>query len=159
MFPHQDIHKYTWTSPDEKTHNQIDHTLIDRRWHSRILDVRSFKGADCDTDHYLVVTKVRERLAVSKQAAQKFDGKRFNLRKLNKLEVRKQYQIEITNKFAALENLHDNEDINRAWENIKENIKTSAKESLGLRKFKQHKPRFDEECLYFLDERKQAIMQ
>jgi len=50
---------------------------------------------------------VRERLAVCKKAAQKFDGDRFNLRKLNKPEVRKQYQIEITNRFAALENLSD----------------------------------------------------
>ena len=47
--------------------------------------------------------------------------------KLSKLEVRKQYQIKISNRFAALENLSDSEDINRAWENIKENIKTSAK--------------------------------
>jgi hypothetical protein len=39
-------------------------------------------------DHYLVVTKVRERLAVSKQAAQKSDGERFNLRKLKELEVK-----------------------------------------------------------------------
>ena len=92
-------------------------------WNS-IIDVRSFRGADCDTDHYLVVAKVRERLAVRKQAAQNSDGVRFNLRKLNDLEVRKQYQIEITNKFAALKNACEDEDINRGWENIKENIKT-----------------------------------
>ena len=55
MFPHRDIHKHTWTSPDEKMHNQIDHILIDRRRQSRILDVCSFREADCDTDHYLVV--------------------------------------------------------------------------------------------------------
>ena len=66
---------------------------------------------------------------MGKLAAQRFDRKRFNLRKLNELEVRKQYQIDITNRFAALENLNDDEDVNRTWENIKENIKTSAKES------------------------------
>ena len=65
------------------------------------------QGVECDTDHYLVVAKVRERLAVSKQAAQKFDGERFNLRKLNELEFRKQYQIEITNRFVVLENWSD----------------------------------------------------
>jgi len=78
MFLHRNICKYTWASTDEKTHNQIDHLLIDRRWHSIILDVRSFRRTDCDTDQYLVVAKVRERLAVSKQAAQKFDVERFN---------------------------------------------------------------------------------
>jgi len=133
--------------------------LIDRRWHLSILDVRSFRGADCDADHYLVVAKVRERLAVSKQAAQRSDGEKSNLRKLNKLVVRKQYQIEITNRFTALENLSDDEDMNRAWKSTKENIKTSAKESIALQELKYNKPWFDEECLGFLDQRKHAKMQ
>ena len=56
-------------------------------------------------------------------------------------------------------NLSDGEDINRVWENIKKNIKTSAKQSLGLHELKQDKPWFDEEGLGFLDQRKQAKMQ
>jgi hypothetical protein len=87
------------------------------------------------------------------------DGERFNLRKANELEVRKLYQIEITNRFAALENLSDGEDINRGWESIKENIKTSAKESLGLHELKQNKPWFDEDCLGTSDQRKLAKVQ
>ena len=39
MFLHGNIHKYTWTSPDDRTHNQTDHILIERRWHSSIRDV------------------------------------------------------------------------------------------------------------------------
>jgi len=58
-----------------------------------------------------------------------------------------------------LENLSDGEDINRAWENIKETINTSAKESLGLHELKQNEPWFDEECLGFIDQRKQVKMQ
>jgi len=149
MFPQRNIHRLT-------TKLII---LIDRRRHSSILDVRSFRGADCDTDHYLVVAKVRERIALSKQVAQVFDRERFNLRKLNELEVKKKYQIEITNRFAALEKLNVDEDVSRDWEYVKENIETSIKESLGLHELKQHKPWFDKECLGFLDQRKQAKMQ
>jgi len=106
-----------------------------------------------------VTAKVRERLAVGKQASQRFDRQRFNWRKLNEPEVREQYQIEITNRFAALENLNDDEDVNRTWENIKENIQTSAKESPDLQELNQNKPWFDEKCLGFLAQRKQAKMQ
>ena len=57
-----------------------------------------------------------------------------------------------------MENFSDDEDISRAWENIKESIKTSATKSLGLQELKQHKPWFDEERLGFLDHRKQTKM-
>ena len=57
-------------------------------------------------------------------------------------------------------NVSDGEDINRARENIKGNIKTSAKDSLGLHELKHHKPWFDEFLgFFFLDQRKQAKMQ
>ena len=58
-----------------------------------------------------------------------------------------------------MDNLSDNEDINRTWENITESIKTLAKESPGLHELKQLKPWFDEKCLSFLDLRKQTKMQ
>jgi hypothetical protein len=57
MLPHHNIHKFTWPSPNGKMHNQID-ILIERRWHSSILDLRTFRGTDCDTDHYLVVANL-----------------------------------------------------------------------------------------------------
>ena len=46
-----------------------------------------------------------------------------------------------------MENFNVDEDVNRAWENIKENIKTSVKESQGLHELKRHKPWFDYECV------------
>jgi hypothetical protein len=67
-FPHRDIHKHTWTSTYGVTHNQIDHVLIDKKRHSNVLDVHSFRGADCDTDNYLVAVKLSERILVSKRA-------------------------------------------------------------------------------------------
>jgi len=60
MFPHQNIYKYTWISSDGKTHNQADNILIVMKWHSSVLDARSIRGADCDTDHNLVVANLEE---------------------------------------------------------------------------------------------------
>ena len=73
----------------------------------------------------------------------------------NSIRLRLQTGLQL----AALENSDDDEDVNRTLENIKENIQTSAKESLGLHEFKQNKPWFDEECLGFLDQGKRAKMQ
>jgi hypothetical protein len=60
-------------------------------------------AADCDTDHYLVVAKVRERLAVNKQRFYRFHMERFNLKKLNKEKDKEKYRTEVSNRFAALE--------------------------------------------------------
>jgi hypothetical protein len=150
MFPHLNIHKYISTSPEGKTHNQIDHTLVERRRHSNVLDVCSFRAADCDSDHHLVVANVRERLSVNKQRSHRFDMERFSLKKLNQVEDKEQFRVVVSNRFAALD---IEVEINSAWETISENVKISAKEILGYFELKKHKPWVDKGCSRLLDQR------
>jgi hypothetical protein len=96
-----------------------------------MLDICSFIAAYCDTDYYLVVAKLREKISVSKRARQKFDAERFDLKKLDDVEVKEKYQVEISNRLADLESLDESFDINNAWESIRENITASAKDNLG----------------------------
>jgi hypothetical protein len=95
-----------------------------------------------------VVAKVRERLAVNKQRSQRFDINRFNLEKLNEVGGKEQFRVEVSNKFAALEDLDAEVEISSAWETISVCIKISAKENLGYFELK-HKP-----CSKLLDQRK-----
>jgi hypothetical protein len=134
-------------------------TNIDRQEMAFKYTQRTIFQGSCDIDHCIVVVKVREGLAVSQQEAKKFNVERFNLMKLSELEVTKQYQIKISNRFAALYNLHDSKDMNMAWVNVKDNIKISAKERQGLYEWKQYKPWFDEEYSQYLEQWKQAKMQ
>jgi hypothetical protein len=85
-------------------HSQINHILTEKRQYSSVLGIRSYRGADCDTDHYLLVAKFKERLGVYKQTMHKFHMKRFNLMKQNEVEGKDEYQAEISNTFTALEN-------------------------------------------------------
>ena len=73
LFPHRNIHKDTWKSPDGRKVNQINHIAVSRSQRSSLLDVRSFRGADIGhTDHYLVIAKFRMKLRkVDKRMATK----------------------------------------------------------------------------------------
>jgi hypothetical protein len=95
--------------------------MFDRNW-----------AADCDTDHYLVVAKVTERLALNKQRSQRFHMERFNLKNLNEAESKERFRVEVSNTFTAFEDFDAEEEINSAWETIRETIKISAPKSLML---------------------------
>jgi hypothetical protein len=87
--------------------------------------------------------------------SEKFDLERFHLKKLDDAEVKEKYQLEISNRFATLESLDDSFDINNAWESIRENIKTSAKDNLGYHRLKHNKTWFDD----LINQQKQAKLQ
>jgi hypothetical protein len=83
-----------------------------------------------------VVAKVREGLTVNKQRSQRFHMKRFNLKNLN----------EVSNRFAALEDLEAEVEINSAWEIFRENINISTKGSLSYYELKKRTPWFCAGC-------------
>jgi hypothetical protein len=66
-----------------------------------------------------VVAKVRERLAVNKQSSHGFHMERFSFKNLSEIEGKEKYRFEVSNRFAALEDLDAEMEINSAWETIR----------------------------------------
>ena len=62
LFQQHNRKLYTWTSPDGQTQNQIDYILCSQRWRSSIQSTRTRPGADCGSDHELLVAKFRLKL-------------------------------------------------------------------------------------------------
>jgi hypothetical protein len=77
---------------------------------------------------------------VNKQGSHRFHTERFSLKKLNEVEGKEKYRSEVSNRFAALEDLDAELESNSAWETIRENLNISSKKSLGYFELKKHKP-------------------
>jgi hypothetical protein len=84
---------------------------------------------------------------------------RFNLKKFNEVEGKEKYCVEVSNRFAALQDLDAEVEINTIWETIRENITISAKETLGYYGPKQYKKWFVEGCSELSDQKKHAKLQ
>jgi hypothetical protein len=78
---------------------------------------------------------------------------------LNDVQNKKKHHTDVSNRFTALQDLDAEVESNSAWETIKENIKISAKASLGYYELRKHKPWFDKGCSKLLHQSKQAILQ
>jgi len=82
MFQHKNIHKSTWAAPDRLFESQIDHTVMDATHMSDLLDVRSYRGGNVDSDHYLVIARMTARISNIK----KLRGERIRKFCISKLQ-------------------------------------------------------------------------
>ena len=71
LFKYKDIHKTTWLSPDHHTKNEIDHISISCGWHSSLQDVMIYKGSNCGSDHFSLITRMELKFKKLKQAVKK----------------------------------------------------------------------------------------
>jgi hypothetical protein len=136
MFIHKRIHKITWKSPDGVTKNQIDHISISNKWKKSLLNVRSYRGADIDSDHHLVIAEVQMKVARVKH---NHDSKtrKMDYQKLHDQDTKDHFTLEHRNRFALLENgfirQEVDTDVNTKWKQIKELYTDTAQEVLGYK--------------------------
>ena len=123
QFQHKQIHKGTWRSPDHNIINQIDHVLVNQNKKEVTEDIRSLRGPNIDSDHYLLKTTLKQKLPniYMKKPNQITKWNKTNIQDPSKL---RQYRTSLHNK---LENI-PNTNINEEWEKMKEAIAGAASE-------------------------------
>ncbi|XP_068229077.1 uncharacterized protein [Palaemon carinicauda] len=120
-------------------------------------DVRSLRGADCDTDHYLVRTKIKTKLSTRK-SEQVEKRNRFDVEKLKEVAVKNNFQIKLANRFQMLEILDNDangENVNTKWQAIEETVKTAAEGEVGYIQ-RRNAHWYDNECREVVERRKQV---
>ena len=114
---------YTWTSPDGQHRNQTDYILCSQRWRSSIQSAKTRPGADCGSDHELLIAKFRLKLKKVGKTTRPF---RYDLK-----QIPYDYTVEGRNRFKGLD-LIDREP-NELWTEVHDivqetGIKTIPKE-------------------------------
>ena len=149
IFKHKDIHKQTWNSPDGRTHNQIDHVAINRRWRSALIDVCAIRGGDIGSDHNLVLCKLRLKLRRTKRETPQ---RLFNSMKLRDSGTRTAFAIELTNRFQILNELPV-DDLEEHCNKVTDSFTSTSQMILGYKEVAR-KPWISDQTWQLIEERK-----
>ena len=95
LFQQHERRLYTWTVPDGQHQNQIDYIFCSQRWRSSIRSTKTRPGADCGSDHELLITKFRLKLKKVGKTTRTF---RYDLN-----QIPYDYTVEVTNRFKELD--------------------------------------------------------
>ncbi|KAL4084248.1 hypothetical protein QTP88_028073 [Uroleucon formosanum] len=154
MFPHKNIHKGTWRSPDGRYTNQIDHVLINSRFSNCIQDVRTVRGADCDSDHYLVKVKMKLKLK-KKERREKITLDNYDISKLKDQILGNVFKDEMRSQIDKI-NPSMMDTVDNRWRIIQNTIKSVSETVIGMKKKNPSKPWFNKVCEVALSKRKNA---
>ncbi|XP_071807999.1 craniofacial development protein 2-like [Asterias amurensis] len=94
---------YTWISPNHRYRNQIDYILVNKRWRSSFEAAKTYPGADCDSDHQLLVATMKMRLRKIKRQKKPV---RYDISKISD-----NYRVKVKNQFQCLLE-HDHQETN-----------------------------------------------
>jgi hypothetical protein len=151
FFQHKNIHKGTWISPDTLTLNQIDHVLVNNNKKQMIQDVRTLRGPNCDSDHFLVKVIVKQKLILTQK---KFVEKlRWNTSNVQNTEKLGAYNKRLNDR---LENQEETQHVEQDWQNIKTAILEVAKETIQTQSRITYNEWWDEECKEAIKEKTKA---
>jgi len=125
-----------------------------------VLDTRAFRGADVNSDHHLVIAKIKLRLCRVEKKAKRL--KKYNTAKLKVPEVAQKFKIELRNRFSCLADEEANnsddqaqvQDLENDWKKIKETYQKTAEKVLGFRS-RPNKPWISADSWKEIDNRKQ----
>ena len=138
-FAHPDIHRHTWTSPDQLHKAQIDHVLVRQHLRRDILDVRSYRGADVSVQaggHFLLMATMRRRFRSThtpKRAC------RLDLKKLSNPVVSEAFQSAVSAKWKPV-STHLWTSVDDEWSMFRDAIKSSATKTIGFTSIKRQAP-------------------